>query len=670
MMNTPFLTLSPAQASTGSTPKAASIPDGQIGQQAQLPSESAANPFAPTLASAADAPLQATPHAFVIEFGDALNAKSSDTAAPAHEFFSEQSDVFVSPPQAKIPHHTPTAENRVEMTDETQINAELPPIAPASRPIPPLEMHFLAQPNQTIRPVSPEVATEVETAESLPNPAQPVAAPNVESSGAAHVLAAESRDITTAVIQIDAPDSLPANRADLETPHKPTAANAQNAASLANPLAAPAIAAGIEAPANLENAAIAQQTQNVPHADATPSAAAHASQQGDVQPQMSSGKQTTGAAPARSAEATNTPANPPITQAAVPTQKTTPADGAPVQIAVPATTVQPSALPLANAYSNGAIPTPPANTQNERRADWRPTQKSPAAAVSETALRPDVAPAPTDETAADSRQAQTTSTPAVSAVNAAPPKEASAVPVAQTTPFLSNTGVRPTQDRTAKTNTETQDYSTKTTTTGPLAGNTIPTPTTESVQGMFAQSTEKLDSLFPDASQSEVSFRAELGALESNRSAILQATRDFSQMRPDLARSVAQQLAQAATGDTDAPMELTLSPEELGRVRLTFSPTENGMAVSVMAERPETLELMRRNIDSLAQEFLGIGYEDVSFNFTQSGADQNSSDQQAPQNQAQSSNGLSNEPHLQDDQGPPPPVKVDLTQSDRLDIRL
>jgi hypothetical protein len=79
---------------------------------------------------------------------------------------------------------------------------------------------------------------------------------------------------------------------------------------------------------------------------------------------------------------------------------------------------------------------------------------------------------------------------------------------------------------------------------------------------------------------------------------------------------------------------------------------------------------MRRNIDSLAQEFLGIGYEDVSFNFSQSGADQNGSDDQNSQNQAQSSNGLSNEARLQDDAKTPPPVKVDLTQSDRLDIRL
>ena len=62
-------------------------------------------------------------------------------------------------------------------------------------------------------------------------------------------------------------------------------------------------------------------------------------------------------------------------------------------------------------------------------------------------------------------------------------------------------------------------------------------------------------------------------------------------------------------------IELMLSPEELGPVRLTFTQSETGVTVNVHADRAETLELLRRNIDTLAQEFLDIGYESAEFTF-------------------------------------------------------
>ena len=42
---------------------------------------------------------------------------------------------------------------------------------------------------------------------------------------------------------------------------------------------------------------------------------------------------------------------------------------------------------------------------------------------------------------------------------------------------------------------------------------------------------------------------------------------------------------------------------------------ENGITVTVLAERPETNDLMRRHIDVLNQEFKALGYEDISFAF-------------------------------------------------------
>lgn len=88
--------------------------------------------------------------------------------------------------------------------------------------------------------------------------------------------------------------------------------------------------------------------------------------------------------------------------------------------------------------------------------------------------------------------------------------------------------------------------------------------------------------------------------------------------RVELPARLAAQIADVARQLPDGPIEISLSPEELGKVKLTFQVSENGaMNVVVAAERPETLEFMRRNIDSLLAEFSDLGYEGSSFQFQQ-----------------------------------------------------
>jgi len=102
--------------------------------------------------------------------------------------------------------------------------------------------------------------------------------------------------------------------------------------------------------------------------------------------------------------------------------------------------------------------------------------------------------------------------------------------------------------------------------------------------------------------------------------------------RTEIGRNIAQQLANVAKIQQDQPVELNLSPEELGQVRLTVMTSESGVMVTLNAERSETLELMRRHIEFLTQEFGDIGFSDVSFNFGQS--HQNSED--VPEQEASS----------------------------------
>ena len=85
---------------------------------------------------------------------------------------------------------------------------------------------------------------------------------------------------------------------------------------------------------------------------------------------------------------------------------------------------------------------------------------------------------------------------------------------------------------------------------------------------------------------------------------------------PQMARHVAIQLSEAVGKAADRAIDLTLNPSELGRVRITLTPGDGGMVVSVSAERPETLDLMRRHIDVLDQEFRDLGYGATDFTFS------------------------------------------------------
>ncbi|MDP3960970.1 MAG: flagellar hook-length control protein FliK [Pseudorhodobacter sp.] len=75
----------------------------------------------------------------------------------------------------------------------------------------------------------------------------------------------------------------------------------------------------------------------------------------------------------------------------------------------------------------------------------------------------------------------------------------------------------------------------------------------------------------------------------------------------------------ARNGGTES-VELSLAPEELGRLRMSLQPEGDGMRVLLSAERPETIDLMRRHADQLAQEFRQAGFSGATLSFGQWGA--------------------------------------------------
>lgn len=89
-----------------------------------------------------------------------------------------------------------------------------------------------------------------------------------------------------------------------------------------------------------------------------------------------------------------------------------------------------------------------------------------------------------------------------------------------------------------------------------------------------------------------------------------------------VARSVTPQIAAAVHASGERSVEIVLSPAELGKVRITLSPGEGAMTVNIAADRPETLDLLRRHSDLLAQDFHDLGYEGTAFSFARGGGAQ------------------------------------------------
>lgn len=92
---------------------------------------------------------------------------------------------------------------------------------------------------------------------------------------------------------------------------------------------------------------------------------------------------------------------------------------------------------------------------------------------------------------------------------------------------------------------------------------------------------------------------------------------DLGLTRADSVRQAASNAVDILVRQPGKPVEVSLNPEELGRVRMALSTSETGITVIISSERAETLDLLRRHIDQLAQEFKQLGYENTSFEFSQ-----------------------------------------------------
>lgn len=89
--------------------------------------------------------------------------------------------------------------------------------------------------------------------------------------------------------------------------------------------------------------------------------------------------------------------------------------------------------------------------------------------------------------------------------------------------------------------------------------------------------------------------------------------------RAEVYRSVVTQMQDAMARSGTRPVEIALNPEELGNVRIALTLSDATIGVSIVAERSETLELLRRNVDQLLSDFKDMGYDDINLDFSGSG---------------------------------------------------
>ncbi len=89
------------------------------------------------------------------------------------------------------------------------------------------------------------------------------------------------------------------------------------------------------------------------------------------------------------------------------------------------------------------------------------------------------------------------------------------------------------------------------------------------------------------------------------------------------------QIVHTASGKAGSVTEIALSPEELGRVRLSFRPHDadpDRIVVMMTFDRPEAMDLFRRHADQLLAEIRAAGFSGADLGFAQSGTQDDGQD--------------------------------------------
>ncbi len=140
-------------------------------------------------------------------------------------------------------------------------------------------------------------------------------------------------------------------------------------------------------------------------------------------------------------------------------------------------------------------------------------------------------------------------------------------------------------------------------------------------------------------------------------------------LRAELAPQVARQIGEAMGQASNRPIEIALSPKELGRVHMSVVAEDGTVTINIMTERPETLDLMRRHIDQLGQTLRNMGYDSINFAFGQ-GTKGNDASDKNPQHTSSEADTRSQRDNNQSVEDANPIMHVTTASTQGVDIRL
>lgn len=101
--------------------------------------------------------------------------------------------------------------------------------------------------------------------------------------------------------------------------------------------------------------------------------------------------------------------------------------------------------------------------------------------------------------------------------------------------------------------------------------------------------------------------------LSSAISPLMKAASEFQLVRHQIVTVVVELAKPGAAGT----VEVSLSPKELGGIRIEMQPRPDGLHIHLVAERPETSDLIRRHLDQLLTDLRTGGFSQTTFSFGQ-----------------------------------------------------
>lgn len=155
-----------------------------------------------------------------------------------------------------------------------------------------------------------------------------------------------------------------------------------------------------------------------------------------------------------------------------------------------------------------------------------------------------------------------------------------------------------------------------------------PPPTATDGLGSTIASPTQTAPMALNALPETVSEGAALTSIRSVSTQHAQALENSAQAGPLVARNISSQIVAQLTPIEPGVTEITLSPEELGKLQLSISTRDGVVAIVMMAERPETNDLLRRHLDAIAQDFRAAGIDQLDLSMGDPSRDRSAQAQQ------------------------------------------